>query len=83
MSDYVTVHPEDVVGCHPADEQEAEDQPLTKRQRKRAKQLEEERVRTAEQRQLANPAPASALEFERLVRLHLHKALLMLYVEPV
>ena len=53
--------------CHAAGEQEAEERPLTKRQRKRAKQLEEERIRTAEQRQLSQPAPESALEFERLV----------------
>ena len=60
--------PADMVGDeNTAGEQEAEEQPLTKRQRKRAKQLEEERLRMAEQRQLADPAPQSALEFERLV----------------
>ena len=41
----------------------------TKRQRKRAQADEEERVRAAELRQLSNPAPQSALDFERLVRL--------------
>lgn len=55
-------------GCCCTDEEEQGEQPLTKRQRKRAKQAEEERVRAAEQRQLAHPAPQSTLEFERLVR---------------
>ena len=53
--------------CLATGEHDAEERPLTKRQRKRAKQLEEERIRTAEQRQLSQPAPESALEFERLV----------------
>ena len=43
-------------------------QPLTKRQRRRAKQLEEERIRAAEQRQLQQPGPQSVLDYERLVR---------------
>ena len=53
--------------CLATGEHDAEERPLTKRQRKRAKQLQEERIRTAEQRQLSQPAPESALEFERLV----------------
>ena len=52
----------------PADEEDDRERPLTKRQRKRAKQAEEERIRAAEQRQLEQPAPQSVLEFERLVR---------------
>ena len=51
-----------------AEEPEEEVQPLTKRQRKRAKQLEEDRIREAEQRQLAQPSPQSVLDHERLVR---------------
>lgn len=53
---------------YPADEEDDGERPLTKRQRKRAKQAEEERIRAAEQRQLEHPAPQSVLEFERLVR---------------
>ena len=50
-----------------ADEAGGEVQPLTKRQRKRAKQLEEDRIRAAEQRQLQQPSPQSVLDYERLV----------------
>jgi hypothetical protein len=42
--------------------------PPTKRQRRRAKAEEEARVRAAELRQLAAPAPQSAADFEKLVR---------------
>ena len=52
----------------PADEEDDREHPLTKRQRKRAKESEEERIRAAERRQLEHPAPQSVLEFERLVR---------------
>jgi len=42
--------------------------PPTKRQRRRAKAEEEARVRAAELRQLAAPAPQSAGDFEKLAR---------------
>lgn len=48
-------------------EDKGKEAPLTKRQRKRLKQAEEERVRAAELRQLNQPAPESAGDFERLV----------------
>ena len=52
----------------PAEPDQAAAAAPTKRQRRRAKADEEERVRAAELRQLSNPQPQSALDFERLVR---------------
>ncbi len=47
----------------------AHDKALTKRQRRRLKAEEEERIRAAEARQLQQPPPESEVDFERLVRL--------------
>ena len=45
----------------------AGEQTLTKRQRRRLKAEEEERVRAAELRQLRQPPPESEVDFEALV----------------
>ncbi|BDA47226.1 probable protein RRP5 homolog [Coccomyxa sp. Obi] len=45
----------------------AADRALTKRQRRRLKAEEEERIRAAEARQLQQPLPESEVDFERLV----------------
>lgn len=52
-----------------ADDDVAADKALTKRQRRRLKAVEEERIRAAEARQLQQPPPESEVDFERLVRL--------------